>query len=101
MEKLEVASSEFAKELNEVFYETKVFKFGVVKKDDKEFFKKIASVILRYSKIGLEKELDVIISFLRSGITKYHYSVDFGPHNWMMRGSQIVLIDPFWPVYEK
>ena len=104
MEKLEKSSPSFTRDLNAVFlYDDKFemgFQFGKSKKEDDKFFIQFKDVIMKYSKKGSEKDLSDIIAFLRGAMRKYKYGVDFGPHNWMMRGNQLVLIDPFWPDME-
>ena len=44
-----------------------------------------------------QKDLKVLISFLKDHMKKYRQMQDFSSQNWMMRGNQLVLIDPFWP----
>ena len=98
MEKLEESSPSFTRDLNSVL--TLGLKFGESKKKDDQFYTKFKDILMKYSKKGSEKDVSDIIAFLRGAIQKYKYSVDFGPQNWMMRGSQLVLIDPFWPDME-
>jgi hypothetical protein len=100
MENLKSSGSDFEKDLNAVFYAADDLKFGKSIKDDNEFFNKLKNTIIQFSKGGMEKDIDNILSFLRKGISKFKYGVDFGPQNWMLRGSQLVLIDPFWPDME-
>ena len=100
MENLKPSSSDFEKSINGVFYAADDLQFGKSIKDDNEFFNKFKKTIIQFSKGGMEKSIDDVLSFLRKGISKFKYGVDFGPQNWMMRGSQLVLIDPFWPAME-
>jgi hypothetical protein len=103
MEKLMESSPSFTRDLNAVLLDDKFevgFKFGESKKKDDKFFIQFKDVIMKYSKKGSEKDLSDIIAFLRGAMRKYKYGVDFGPQNWMMRGNQLVLIDPFWPDME-
>ena len=100
MEDLRPSPKDFENKLNTILFDDKLV-FGKSTKDDNEFFSKVKKTILEFSEGGMEKPLDDVLSFLRKGISKFKYGVDFGPQNWMMRGSQLVLIDPFWPTLEK
>lgn len=67
-------------------------------KNSKIYMEEIKRVVSNYSKIN-EKDLHDLISFLFMHINNYKQMIDFGPQNWMLRGSnQLVLIDPFWPL---
>jgi len=103
MENLSPVRDDFTKDLNNVLLGDEFqlgYKFGEALKDDNKFFYNIKSIIMKYSKKSNEKSVDSIINFLKSSIRIYKYSIDFGPSNWMMRGNQLVLIDPFWPDME-
>ena len=100
MENLGPSNTEFAKDLNLILDRLNNFKLGSSIKDDNQLMSDVKKLVLSHSKPGLEKDIDAIISFLKGGIAKYKYDVDFGPQNWMSRGSQLILIDPFWPTME-
>ena len=100
MENLKPSSSDFEKDLNGIFFAADDLKFGKSIKKDNQFMSDVKKIILSHSKPGSEKDIDAIISFLKGGISKYKYGVDFGPQNWMSKGSQLILIDPFWPTME-
>lgn len=103
MENLIPSRSDFEKDLNNLFLNDTFsigFRFGESKSEDNRFFVILKEVIMKYSKSSTEKDIDSILNFLKGSIRKYKYSVDFGPQNWMMRGNQLVLIDPFWPDME-
>jgi len=44
-----------------------------------------------------KKDLEVVIAFLKHHMKKYRQMQDWSSQNWMMRGNQVVLLDPFWP----
>ena len=100
MENLEKPKLDFINELT-TYLETELkgYRFGNNKEDIK-FFEGLNSIIMKHSKDSNKKSLNDIIAFLKGSIDKYKYQVDFGPQNWMMRGDQLVLIDPFWPSME-
>jgi hypothetical protein len=101
MENLKPSGKEFFNDLD-MYLRTSLnkYKYGQHIKNDKRFFDKFKEIIMIHSKESDEKSLNDVINFLHGAITKYKYTVDFGPQNWMLRGSQLVLIDPFWPDLE-
>ena len=100
MENLEKPKLDFVNELTRYLEtELKGYRFGN-NKEDANFFEGLNSIIMKHSKDSNKKSLNDIIAFLKGSIDKYRYQVDFGPQNWMMRGDQLVLIDPFWPSME-
>jgi hypothetical protein len=103
MENLNPCKKDFENDLNGLLLNDEFhidFKFGKNKTQDNKFFAKLKILIMSYSNKSTEKYLDPILNFLQVAIDKYKYMVDFGPQNWMMRGNQLVLIDPFWPDME-
>jgi hypothetical protein len=103
MENLISSRPDFEKDLNGLLLNDTFsigFQFGASKSEDNRFFSMLKEVVMKYSKPSTEKDLDSVLNFLQGAIRKYRYSIDFGPQNWMMRGNQLVLIDPFWPDME-
>lgn len=99
IENLTPARKDFEKDLNNLLLND-TFRFGASRSEDNRFFSQLKEIVMKYSKSSTEKDLDFILNFLQGAIRKYQYSIDFGPQNWMMRGNQLVLIDPFWPDME-
>ena len=103
MENLTPTRKDFEKDLNNLLLNDTFqlgFRFGTSKSEDNRFFSMLKEVVMKYSKASTEKDIDSVLNFLQGAINKYKYSIDFGPQNWMMRGNQLVLIDPFWPDME-
>ncbi len=65
-----------------------------------KFFDEFTEMISKYTSAG-KKEISDLMSFLKGHVEKYPEGIDFGSKNWMLRGRDIVMIDPFWPGYSK
>jgi len=63
---------------------------------DDQYWQDLFDIIIEFSPND-KKDLKVLISFLKGHMKKYSQMQDFSSQNWMMRGRQLVLIDPFWP----
>lgn len=102
-ETLKPSGPDFEKDLNGLLLNGENgigFRFGTSRSEDNRFFLELKKIIMKYSKASTEKDIDLVLNFLQGAMKKYRYSIDFGPQNWMMRGNQLVLIDPFWPDME-
>lgn len=100
MEKLKPCSKDFTDELNKYLFSKSYENPNKGNKVNNDiFFNEIKNIISKYGNYN-EKSLNEILKFLEYNLVKYKYEMDFGPQNWMMRGNQLVLIDPFWPTME-
>jgi DNA-directed RNA polymerase delta subunit len=69
-------------------------------KERNKFFDELTEMISKYTTAS-KREISDLMSFLKGHVEKYPEGIDFGPNNWMLRGRDIVMIDPFWPGYSK
>jgi len=96
MESLKPAPKNFKDDIDDILFSKEFPNIQHNRSNDDLFFAKLKLVIQKYSK-AKPGDLESILSFLKGHIKKYPEVIDFGSQNWMFRGSQIVLIDPFWP----
>jgi hypothetical protein len=65
-----------------------------------KFMDEFGDLISKYTSAS-KKDFLSLFSFLKGHLKKYPEMLDFGSKNWMLRGNNIVLIDPFWPGHLK
>jgi hypothetical protein len=105
MENLRPLSNSTSKKIDEFLHNEKwkELKMTDLKSNRKmldQFFLEFTDTISEFSSAS-KREMSDLISFLKGHVEKYPEGIDFGAQNWMLRGSDIVLIDPFWPGFSK
>lgn len=99
MEELKPSTKKFEDDIYDVLLSDELPNIQHNRSNDNLLFAKMKEVIQKYSK-AKPGNLEDVLAFLKGHINKYPELIDLGSKNWMFRGSQIVLIDPFWPRLE-
>jgi hemerythrin len=99
IEELKTSPKKFKDDIDKVLRSEELPDIQHNRSNDDLLFTKMKEVIQKYSK-AKPGNLEDVLAFLKGHIKKYPEMIDFGSRNWMFRGSQIVLIDPFYPGLE-